>query len=59
MSAVGLHVALLRVGAVQLPLNPAYTDAEVSALLSDAEPLLFVHSTRREATCWPMAGSHT
>ena len=49
VSAVALHVALLRVGAVQLPLNPAYTDAEVSALLSDADPLLFVHSTRRTA----------
>ena len=40
---VALHLALLRLGAIQLPLNPAYTPAEVGVLLADAEPLVVVH----------------
>ncbi len=47
-TAVALHVALLRVGAVQLPLNPAYTDVEVRALLDDAEPCLVIRDPARD-----------
>ena len=46
LDALALHVALLRIGAVQLPLNPAYTDAETAALLADAEPSLVIRSAR-------------
>ena len=39
---IALHVACARVGAVYLPLNPAYTAGEVAGLLEDAEPALVV-----------------
>ena len=38
-AALTLHLALLRCGAVQVPVNPAYVDSEVAALLADAEPV--------------------
>ena len=44
-----LHLACLRVGAVLLPLNPAYTDAEVDALLADGDPRLVVVDPTRTA----------
>jgi malonyl-CoA/methylmalonyl-CoA synthetase len=37
-----LHLACLRTGAIYLPLNPAYTPAEVGYFVGDAEPKLFV-----------------
>ncbi|MGA0603080.1 AMP-binding protein [Caulobacter sp. KR2-114] len=37
-----LYLATLKVGAVFLPLNTAYTEAEVRYFLDDAEPRLFV-----------------
>ena len=40
--AVMLYLATLQIGAVFLPLNPAYTAAEVDYFRSDAEPALFV-----------------
>ncbi|HZZ90904.1 MAG TPA: AMP-binding protein, partial [Caulobacteraceae bacterium] len=40
--AVMLYLATLQVGAVFLPLNTAYTRAEVDYFLADAEPALFV-----------------
>ena len=39
---VMLYLAILKVGAVLLPLNTAYTKAEVDYFLADAEPKLFV-----------------
>ena len=39
-----LHLALLRCGAVQVPLNPAYADNEVTSLLADAEPTVVIRS---------------
>ena len=39
-----LYLASLRVGAIYLPLNTAYTPAEVAYFLGDAEPRLFVVS---------------
>ena len=41
-AAVALYLACLRVGAVYVPLNTAYTPAEVSYFLSDASPELFI-----------------
>ncbi|HEY1124376.1 MAG TPA: malonyl-CoA synthase [Sphingobium sp.] len=44
-----LYLGCLRVGAVFLPLNPAYTAGELAYFLGDAEPVLFVcDPARRE-----------
>ena len=40
--AVALYAACLRLGAVFVPLNTAYTHAEVTAFVADASPTLFV-----------------
>src|ERR1700761_7335278 len=37
-----LYLATVRIGAVYLPLNPAYTLAELSYFIGDAEPALVV-----------------
>ena len=42
-----LYLATLRLGAVYLPLNSAYTGSEVRYFLGDAEPSLFVCSPDR------------
>ena len=47
-SALIVHLALLRCGAIQVPLNPDYSDEEVAALLGDAEPVLLIRPTARE-----------
>lgn len=39
---LALNVACARVGAIYVPLNPAYTDPEVVALVDDAAPALVV-----------------
>ena len=44
-----LYLACLRAGAVYLPLNTAYTDAELEYFLSDADPRLVVCDPRRRA----------
>jgi malonyl-CoA/methylmalonyl-CoA synthetase len=48
-----VYLASLRVGAVYLPLNPAYVPAEVRYFLGDAEPTLFICRPDDEAV---MAG---
>jgi len=40
--AILLYLACIRAGAVWLPLNPAYTLAELEYFLNDAEPALMV-----------------
>jgi malonyl-CoA/methylmalonyl-CoA synthetase len=42
VQAVMLYLAVLKVGAAFLPLNTAYTPAEIDYFLADAEPALFV-----------------
>ncbi len=42
VEAVVVYLATLKVGAVFLPLNTAYTEAEVDYFIEDAEPALFV-----------------
>lgn len=42
IEAVLLYLACLRIGAIYVPLNTAYTPAEVSYFVGDAEPALFV-----------------
>ncbi len=46
--AIALYLATVRAGAVFLPLNTAYTRAEVSYFLEDAEPAMFVCEGARE-----------
>ena len=60
---LALHVACARVGAVYLPLNPAYTSTEVAGLLDDAEPSLVIRDDAREDAVisgrWPVASLRT
>jgi malonyl-CoA/methylmalonyl-CoA synthetase len=42
VEALFLYLGCVRAGAVFLPLNPAYTPAEVEYFIGDAEPALFV-----------------
>ena len=44
---LALYLATLRVGAVYLPLNTAYTSSELDYFIGDAEPSLFVGSAPR------------
>ena len=44
-----LYLAALRLGAIYLPLNTAYTDRELSYFLTDASPVLFVCRPEHEA----------
>jgi malonyl-CoA/methylmalonyl-CoA synthetase len=44
-----LYLASLRIGAVYVPLNPAYLAEEITYFLGDAEPRLFVCDPAREA----------
>jgi malonyl-CoA/methylmalonyl-CoA synthetase len=48
IEAVLLYLACLRAGAVYVPLNTAYTPAEVTYFLEDARPGLFVCTPARE-----------
>ena len=46
--AIALYLATIRAGAVFLPLNTAYTRAEIEYFLEDAEPAIFVCSSQCE-----------
>ena len=46
--AIALYLATVRAGAVWLPLNTAYTRAELDYFIADAEPALFVTAPGRE-----------
>lgn len=45
---LALYLASLKVGAVYVPLNTAYTAAELAYFVGDAEPALFVGETERQ-----------
>jgi malonyl-CoA/methylmalonyl-CoA synthetase len=51
-----VYLAAIRAGAVFLPLNPAYTPAEVGYFLGDAEPSLLICDPAAEAALAPLAG---
>ncbi|GIK97492.1 MAG: malonyl-CoA synthase [Alphaproteobacteria bacterium] len=53
--ALALYLATLRAGAVFLPLNTAYTAAEIAYFLGDAEPALFVCRPDSLAALAPVA----
>ena len=46
--AVFLYFACLRLGAIYVPFNPAYTADELAYLLDDADPALFVCAPEKE-----------
>ena len=46
--AIALYLACVRAGAVWLPLNTAYTRAELAYFVTDAEPALFVAAPGRQ-----------
>ena len=48
VEAIALYLAAVRCGAVFLPLNTAYTRAEVGYFIDDAEPAIFVCDSTRE-----------
>lgn len=56
--AMLLYVACLRVGAVFLPLNIAYTLAELDYFIGDAEPSLVVVTPASAAAIVPLAARH-
>jgi malonyl-CoA/methylmalonyl-CoA synthetase len=56
--ALMLYLACLRAGAVYLPLNTAYTLAELDYFVSDAEPALVVVSPASTAAVAPVAAGH-
>lgn len=47
--ALLVYLATLRIGAIHLPLNPAYTPRELDYFLRDAEPKLFLGSPVNES----------
>ena len=49
VGAMALYLGSLRVGAIFVPLNTAYTAAEVDYFLGDSEPRLFVTRNLRDA----------
>jgi malonyl-CoA/methylmalonyl-CoA synthetase len=51
-----LYLASVRAGAVFLPLNTAYTPAEIGYFLSDAEPAVFVCDPAKADALTPLAG---
>ena len=57
VSAVALYLGTIRVGAVFLPLNTAYTATEVEYFISDVEPALLVCRPAAEAALRPVATS--
>jgi len=55
--AVGLYLGCLRSGAVYVPINTAYTTAEVAYFLADATPKLFVCDVAAEPDLRKLAQS--
>ncbi|NWG26128.1 MAG: malonyl-CoA synthase [Pseudorhodoplanes sp.] len=53
-----LYLATLRAGAVYLPLNTAYTPAELDYFIGDSEPKLFVCDPAKRAALAPIAEKH-
>jgi malonyl-CoA/methylmalonyl-CoA synthetase len=56
--ALFLYLGTVRAGAVFLPLNTAYTPAEVKYFLADAEPALFVARPEAASMLAPLAANH-
>jgi malonyl-CoA/methylmalonyl-CoA synthetase len=57
VTALALYLACLRAGALFLPLNTAYTAAELDYFLGDAEPKVVVCDPKAQETLTPMAAA--
>ena len=57
IDAIVLYLATLRAGAAFLPLNPAYTTAEMEYFIGDAQPRLLVCAPEKQATLAPIAAA--
>jgi malonyl-CoA/methylmalonyl-CoA synthetase len=57
VNALALYFGCLRAGAVFVPLNPAYTDAELGYFIADARPALIVCDPRRAPHVAALAGT--
>ncbi len=57
VEALAVYFACVRLGAVFLPLNTAYTPAEVGYFLGDAEPRVFLADPKAGADLAPLAAS--
>ncbi len=57
IDAVWLYLAVLRAGAVYMPLNTGYTDAEIAYFIDDAAPSLIVVEPSRVAAVAALAAS--
>ncbi len=56
--AVFLYLAALRIGAIFVPLNPAYRQTELDYFIADAEPAVIVGRPRSEAMLGKLARAH-
>ena len=56
--AIVLYLACLRAGAIYLPLNTAYTLAELDYFIGDAEPKLFVAAPNKQMALRPLAAKY-
>ncbi len=56
--ALALYGAAVAMGAVFLPLNPAYTPGEADYFLGDATPRVFLCDPARQASLAPIAARH-
>jgi malonyl-CoA/methylmalonyl-CoA synthetase len=56
--AIVLFLACLRAGAIYLPLNPAYTLAELDYFMGDSEPRMFVAAPERAGAIAELATRH-
>jgi len=55
VTALVLYLATVRAGGVFVPLNPAYTPAEVEYFLNDAQPAVLICRPQSEAALRPLA----
>src|SRR5699024_8382553 len=53
--AIAAYLASLALGAIYLPLNPAYTDAELRYFIDDAAPTVMLVDPQREANVLALA----
>ncbi len=55
VDALTLYMAALRIGAIYVPLNPAYTRIEVAHVVADADPALYIGDRAPESTSVELA----
>ena len=58
LDGICLYLGTLRAGAAFLPLNTAYTPAEMDYFVGDAEPRLLVCGPEKAAALQPVVAAH-